>query len=315
MTMTTPLPPDRSHVTTEQRNPRSAQLHRQSTLECLSVMHSEDRQVHEAIGAALPALGAWVAAILPAFRAGGRLIYVGAGTSGRLGVLDASEMPPTFQLEPGRVIGVIAGGEGALRRSSESAEDELRGAEADLHALGLRHGDAVLGITAGGTTPYVVGALTIAKDVERRKGGATRIVTGLLTCALVERPADADHLVVLDTGPEILTGSTRLKAGTATKLALNMMSTTLMVQSGRVYGNLMVDVRATNAKLRDRAARIIGQLTSLDRRMCFALLESADGSVKTALAMHFLGISRAEAEKRLSDSSGRLDQVIGDSEG
>jgi len=275
-------------------------------------MHGEDRQVHQAIGAALPALTAWVAAILPAFSAGGRVIYVGAGTSGRLGVLDASEMPPTFQLEPGRIIGVIAGGEGALRRSSESAEDDLRGAEADLRSLDLRHGDAVLGITAGGTTPYVIGALALAKDAERRRGGATRIITGLLTCASVERPADADHLIVLDTGPEILTGSTRLKAGTATKLALNMMSTTLMVQSGRVYGNLMVDVRATNGKLRDRAARIIAQVTSLGRRECFALLESAGGSVKTALAMHFLAIPRAEAERRLDDNSGRLDRVIGD---
>lgn len=296
------LPPDRSHIGTEQRNPHSADLHRLDVAGIVALLNRENRAVLAALDAAEPALTAFISAVEPGFLAGGRLVYVGAGTSGRLGVLDASEAPPTFQVEPGRIVGLIAGGDAALRRSSEGREDEPDGAHAELAALALTAQDAVLGIAAGGTTPYAVGALAFA-----RRAGAR---TGLLTCAEVPRPADAEHLIVLPTGPEPLTGSTRMKAGTATKLALNAISTALMVRLGKVYGNLMVDVRATNAKLRDRAARIVATLTGLDRTASFALLERAGGVVKTAVAMQRLGLDRAEADRRLTAVGGRLDRLL-----
>lgn len=296
------LPPDRSHIGTEQRNPHSAELHRLDVAGIVALLGRENRAVLAALDAAESALTAFITAIEPGFLAGGRLVYVGAGTSGRLGVLDASEAPPTFQVDAGRIIGLIAGGDASLRRSSESREDEADGARGELEALKLTANDAVLGIAAGGTTPYAVGALTIAK-----RAGAH---TGLLTCAAVPKPADADHLIVLATGPEPLTGSTRMKAGTATKLALNTISTALMVRLGKVYGNLMVDVRATNAKLSDRAARIVVTLTGLDRAASFALLERAGGSVKIAVVMQRLGLDRAEADRRLTAADGRLDRLL-----
>lgn len=296
------LPPDRSHIGTEQRNPHSTELHRLDTAGIVALLNRENRSVLAALDAAEPALTAFITAVEPGFLAGGRLIYVGAGTSGRLGVLDASEAPPTFQVEAGRIIGLIAGGDSSLRRSSESKEDEADGARSELDALKLTAKDAVLGIAAGGTTPYATGALTIAKRAGAR--------TGLLTCATVPRPMDADHLIVLATGPEPLTGSTRMKAGTATKLALNAISTALMVRLGKVYGNLMVDVRATNDKLLDRAARIVATLTGLDRPASFALLDQAGGAVKTAVAMQRLGIDRAEADRRLTAFDGRLDRLL-----
>jgi len=223
-------------------------------------------------------------------------------------VLDASEAPPTFQVEPGRIVGIIAGGDASLRKSSESKEDDARGAWGELDGLRLTGQDTVLGIAAGGTTPYVLGALEYCKDAGR---GEQRPLTGLLVCTQVEKPEAADHLIVLKTGPEVLTGSTRMKAGTATKLALNTISTTLMVRSGRVYENLMVDLRATNDKLRDRAARIVGMLTGLSREECFGLLERAGGVVKTAVVMHRAGLDRETAESTLLDAGGRLDRAIG----
>jgi N-acetylmuramic acid 6-phosphate etherase len=297
------LPPDRSHLSTEQRNPRSAALHTLDAGGLVQLMNAENRTVFAALDAAAPALTAFIADIETGFIAGGRLVYVGAGTSGRLGVLDASEAPPTFQVEPGRIVGIIAGGDGALRRSSEGKEDEPDGAKAELEALRLTSRDALIGIAAGGTTPYALGAITLAKRAGAR--------TALMTCVDVAKPPDADHLLVLPTGPEVLTGSTRLKAGTATKLALNTISTALMVRAGKVYGNLMVDVRATNAKLRDRAARIVTTLTGLGREDAFTLLERAGGSAKTAVVMARLGLERTAAEQRLADAHGRLDQVIG----
>jgi len=278
-------PPDRSHLLTEQRNPRSMNLHELSAAACVDLFNAENRFVNEAMEKAAPALTAFIKAIEPGFIAGGRLIYIGAGTSGRLGVLDASECPPTFQTSPERVVGLIAGGDSALRTSSEGKEDDPAGAAPALDALKLTKQDAVLGIAAGGTTPYVLGALAHVKAVNRHAGTGTPI-TGLLACSPVARPPGADHLIMLETGPELLTGSTRLKAGTATKLALNTISTTLMVRSGRVYQNLMVDLRATNDKLRDRAARIISTITGLSRDQAFALLDRASGSVKQALALH-----------------------------
>lgn len=300
----TNLPPDRSHLSTEQRNPRSAALHTLDMAGLVDLMNAENRAVFAALDAAAQALSDFLRDIEAGFIAGGRLIYVGAGTSGRLGVLDASEAPPTFQVEPGRIVGIIAGGDGALRKSSEGKEDEFDGAVAELAALHLTARDALIGIAAGGTTPYALGAIRYAK--------AASCHTALMTCVAVPKPSDADHLLLLPTGPEVLTGSTRLKAGTATKLALNTISTALMVRAGKVYGNLMVDVRATNAKLRDRAARIVTTLTGIDRAAAFTMLERAGGSAKTAVVMQRLQVDRSTAEQRLSQANGRLDVTLGE---
>jgi N-acetylmuramic acid 6-phosphate etherase len=301
------LPPDRSHLPTEQRNPRSMRLHELSVGECVTLIQQIDRDVLRAMDGGRPALTSFIEAAEPGFVAGGRLVYLGAGTSGRLGVLDASEAPPTFCVDPGRVIGIIAGGEASLRRSTEGKEDQRTGAAAELDALQLGPHDTVLGIAAGGTTPYVLGALEHAKAAAR--GSAP--LTGLLVCAPVQRPQYVDHLIVLPTGPELLTGSTRMKAGTATKLALNTVSTTLMVRSGRVFENLMVDLRATNDKLRDRGARIVSTLTGLTREDAMALLDRAGGSVKAAVVMQRLGLDAAAAAAHLERCAGRLGEALG----
>ncbi len=297
-------PPDRSHIATEGRNPRSMNLHRLGVAELVDLINQEDQTVPRAVAAANGAITSFIEATEPGFLAGGRLIYLGAGTSGRLGVLDASEMPPTFQVPPGRVIGIIAGGDGALRKSSEGAEDDPQGAHEALAALGLTHRDSVLGIAAGATTPYVLGALAFAKAL------ASPPVTGLLTCSPIDRPTGVDHLLVVDTGPEVVTGSTRLKAGTATKLVLNTISTTLMVRAGRVYQNLMVDLTASNQKLRDRAARIITMLTQVSREEALALLDAGGGKVKTAVVMQRRGLNREQADAALLEAGGRLDVVL-----
>ena len=311
----TPQVADRSWVLTEQRNVRSARLHALSVAQCVRLIQHEDLAVHAALYEAQPALARFIAAAAKRFvadpptgdpaRVPGRLIYVGAGTSGRLGVLDASEAPPTFHVPCGRIVGLIAGGDRSLRYSSEGREDEPDGALPELRRLRLTAADTVLGIAAGGTTPYVLGALAIAKRLTRGK-----CLTALLTCSPVPKPTACDHLIVLATGPEVLTGSTRMKAGTATKLALNTISTTIMVQSGRVFGNLMVDLRATNAKLRDRAARILSTTTGLDRPRAFALLDQAQGSVKAATAMHHLRCDLRTARLHLTRARGRLHVVL-----
>jgi N-acetylmuramic acid 6-phosphate etherase len=304
------LPHDRSHVLTEQRNPRSAGMHDMSAAAIAGLMNDEDVSAVSAVRHALSSIVAFIEAVEPRFIDGGRLIYVGAGTSGRLGVLDASECPPTFCVESGRVIGIIAGGDSSLRKSSEGLEDDPEGARRELESLNLDERDSVLGIAAGGTTPYVLGALSIAKSWGA--AGRARVLTGLLTCATVGDVPNADHVMVMPTGPEVLTGSTRLKAGTATKLALNTMSTALMVRSGRVYQNLMVDVRAANDKLRDRAARIIVELTGLQRDESLDLLHRAGGSAKTAIVMHRRGVERAAAESLIAGAGGRLGDVLKD---
>lgn len=301
-----PLPGDRSHVLTEQRNPRSMRLHEMSAKEIVETIAEEDRRMVNAVGAAGPAISAFIEAAEPKWNAGGRLIYFGAGTSGRLGVLDASECPPTFQTEPERVVGIIAGGDSALRKSSEGMEDDPRGAIEALTALRINARDIVIGIAAGGTTPYVLGGLAWLKD----RAAADQPLTALLCCSPVPASPSIDHLLCIPTGPEVVTGSTRMKAGSATKLALNTISTTLMIRSGRVYENLMVDVRASNEKLRDRAARIVSTLTGLAREQAFALLNNAGGSVKTAVVMHKLSIDRAAAEQRLQRAYGRLDAAL-----
>jgi N-acetylmuramic acid 6-phosphate etherase len=285
-------PPDRSGIATERRNPRSVGLDTRSVGEIARLINAEDATVPMAVERAMPRLVAFIEELVPRVQAGGRLIYLGAGTSGRLGVLDASECPPTFCAPGDLIVGLIAGGDGALRRSSEGMEDDPRGADDALRELGLSDRDTLLGIAAGGTTPYVVGGLEFAR--------ARGAMTGFLVCTPLANSPAVDHLITIDTGPEVVTGSTRMKAGTATKLALNTITTTLFVRLGKVHDNLMVDVRATNAKLRDRAARIVAELTGLSREECFALLEEAGGSAKAAAVMHRRGLPRHRAEQLLA---------------
>jgi N-acetylmuramic acid 6-phosphate etherase len=273
----------------------------------LSVINDEDATIAAAVRAVLPQVAAVVDAVTERFVRGGRLFYVGAGTSGRLGVLDASECPPTFSVAPGLFVGLIAGGDSALRKSSESSEDSPEAGARDLEAFGLGEQDAVVGIAASGRTPYVLGALAY--------GVECRALTVALTCAAssfgssgeqASRMATLAELAVeIATGPEVLTGSTRMKAGTATKLVLNMISTGVMIRSGAVYGNLMVNVQPTNAKLVDRAERMIVEATGCGRDEAARLLEHA-GSVKTAIAMQVLGLGRADAESLLEKHGGRL---------
>ncbi|HBS27855.1 MAG TPA: N-acetylmuramic acid 6-phosphate etherase [Phycisphaerales bacterium] len=290
--------PDRSGLLTEQRNEKSVALDSMSVADILRLMNEEDASVAGAVRRALPEVASFVEAAIPRLRAGGRLIYIGAGTSGRLGVLDASECPPTFCTEPRQVVGIIAGGDGALRRSSEGAEDDPRGAEGALTELGVGPGDAVLGVAAGGTTPFVLGGLSTAHE-----RGA---VTGLLSCAPGPAPAFLRHHILVETGAEVLTGSTRLKAGTATKMVLNMISTSAFVRLGKCYENLMIDLRASNAKLRDRAVRIVGALCGLSREEGAELIDRARGSVKHAVLMARAGCSYEDADRRLARSRGEL---------
>lgn len=308
---------DRGHLSTEQRNARSAGIDGLSVREALEVINAEDARVAVAVAEAIPTIEKLVMSTTAAMRRGGRLIYLGAGTSGRLGVLDASECPPTFFTEPGQVVGFIAGGDTALRTPVEGAEDDPRGATGEFDRLKIGANDVVVGIAAGGTTPFVLGALSMAKQ----RG----CETGLICCvkfaavrATIDKPgAEAwaretpDHVIELIVGPEVVTGSTRMKAGTATKLCLNMITTATMIQLGKTWGNLMVDLRATNAKLVDRAIRIVVGQTECTRERARELLERAGGRVKIALVMAKLGVDAREAERRLNDAGGRLRAAVG----
>ncbi|MGF1633781.1 MAG: N-acetylmuramic acid 6-phosphate etherase [Phycisphaerae bacterium] len=289
--------PDRGHLPTERRLPESQNLDAMTTAQALAVMNRQDRLAVEAVEAVAEDVARAVDLVAARLAGGGRLLYFGAGTSGRLGVLDASECPPTFRVEPGRVVGVIAGGKEAMFVAQEGAEDSYAGGRADVDAHGVSAADAVVGIAAGGTTPYVHGALGRAREL----GAATVF----LTCVPVENPA-ADVVICCVTGPEVVTGSTRLKAGTATKLMLNQISTLAMVKLGKVHGNLMVDLRATNAKLVDRAQRLIMDLCPVDRPEAARLLVEAGGHVKLAVAMHHLQLDPAQAAQRLSAAGGHL---------
>ena len=303
---TNPQPPDRSHLLTEKRNPRSMNLHSLTIAQCVKLMNEEDRTIAEAVKNANQSITEFITATHQQFNENqGRLIYLGAGTSGRLGVLDAAEAPPTFQLPENKIIGLIAGGDRSLRKSSEGLEDDYHGAVKDLKTLQIKQNDTILGIASGGTTPYVLGALDYAKT-------HANTLTALLTCTPVNETQFPfiDHLITIETGPEILTGSTRLKAGTATKMVLNIISTTLMVQQGRIYQNLMVDLRATNDKLTDRAARIIMTLTNLNRNQALELLNKANGKVKTAVIMHKKQIDQPTADKLLSKHKNHLQSIL-----
>ena len=302
--MSSSLPPDRSHIATEQRNVNTGDLHRLSVQDCVNRIVDEDMAVHRAMKKASSDLSDLIESAKVGFCAGGRLVYFGAGTSGRLAVLDASEAPPTFHVDPGRVVGIIAGGDGSLRVSSEGKEDDSLGAIPELQSLDLDERDTLIGIAAGGTTPYVRGGLEWAAQLEPAP------LTAMISCAPVLKPEGVDHMIILETGPEVLTGSTRMKAGTATKLALNTISTTLMIQEGRVYGNLMVDVKASNQKLRDRAARIFSTLTGTSREDAFIWLEKADNELKPALVMKSCGKTLLEARLALEQST--LHELLGD---
>jgi len=289
----------RGHLLTEQANPRSSELDNLSTSELVQVFCEEDLQPQRAVAAAAPALSAAIDAIADRLRNGGRLFYLGAGTSGRLGVLDAAECPPTFCSDPQLVQGVLAGGAAALLRSSEGLEDLAEAGRQDLESRGFTAADALVGIAAGGTTPYVHGALEHARSL-----GALSIALACVPSDQVPMPCDID--IRLITGPEVLTGSTRLKAGTATKMALNILSTGVMVRLGKVYGNRMVDVAVTNSKLEDRALRILADLGGIERSDGRELLQRSDGSVKLALLMAEHQLSREQARERLIQSGGQL---------
>ena len=293
----------RGHLLTEQAHPRSTQLDALTTAELVELFCDEDRRPQEAVAAAAPALTQAIEAISGRLARGGRLFYLGAGTSGRLGVLDAAECPPTFCSPPELVQGVLAGGAPALLRSSEGLEDLRDAGRDDLMARGFQAGDALVGIAAGGTTPYVHGGLAHAQQL-----GALAIAMACVPSEQVAMPCDID--IRLITGPELLAGSTRLKAGTATKMALNILSTGVMVRLGKVHGNRMVDVAVTNSKLEDRALRILADLAGVERQHGRDLLAASDGSVKLALLMARKGLAVAEARELLALSGGELRSAL-----
>ena len=295
-----------SKLITEQKNPNSVDIDLKSTEDILRVFHEEDRKALAAVEAESVSIAQGITLITEAFRLGGRLFYIGAGTSGRLGVLDASECPPTFSTPPSMVQGIIAGGDRALRRSVEAAEDKPDVGAQAVRDNGVADQDVVVGIAGSGRTPYVLGALEEAHRI-----GAKTI---FLCCT---PPADnlkafVDVFIVPVVGPEIITGSTRLKAGTATKLVLNTLTTVSMIQIGKVYNNLMVDIQASNAKLVDRAARIIMEIADVDYATAQTALECAGGSAKVAIVMLVRGVDQEEAVALLEENDGFLRRVLED---
>lgn len=292
-----------STLITEQRNPNSMNVDSLSALEIVQLMNEEDKQVPLAIEKCLPQIAQAVECIVAAFQQGGRLVYIGAGTSGRLGVLDASECPPTFGVSPEMVKGIIAGGERALRHPIEGAEDSKTQAVVDLQTIQLSSKDVLVGIAASGRTPYVIGALGYAKSL------------GSVTVSIASNPNSAMANIVdiaIDTvvGPEVLTGSSRLKSGTAQKLVLNMLTTASMILMGKCYQNLMVDVQASNEKLKARAIRIVMQATDCDKALAEETLKQSDQNAKLAIMMILSGLDRAQAEALLEKHQGKLQLAL-----
>ena len=292
-----------STLITEQRNPNSMHVDSLSALEIVQLMNKEDKQVPLAIEKCLPQIAQAVECIVAAFQQGGRLVYIGAGTSGRLGVLDASECPPTFGVSPEMVKGIIAGGERALRHPIEGAEDSKTHAVVDLQTIQFSSKDVLVGIAASGRTPYVIGALEYAKSL------------GSVTVSIASNPNSAMANIVdiaIDTvvGPEVLTGSSRLKSGTAQKLVLNMLTTASMILMGKCYQNLMVDVQASNEKLKARAIRIVMQATDCDKALAEETLKLADQNAKLAIMMILSGLDRAQAETLLEKHQGKLQLAL-----
>ena len=288
---------------TEQSNPASACIDTLGTESILRIMNAEDRQVAEAVEREIPAIARAVDRVVEAFERGGRLFYLGAGTSGRLGVLDASECPPTFNVPPEMVQGIIAGGEEALSHATETTEDDPATGARDLESRGFTSGDVLVGIAASGRTPYVLGAVEMA----RRLGA----VTVGISCTPDSELARAVEIAITPlVGPEVVAGSTRMKAGTAQKLVLNMLSTGAFVRLGYVYGNLMVNVQPKNEKLRDRARRIIAQAAGVSEERAGEWLAEAGGSVRVAIVMAKGGVSREDAERRLAAAKGRVSKAL-----
>jgi N-acetylmuramic acid 6-phosphate etherase len=291
------------HLTTEQNNPESVSIDQMDPIQIAMLMNREDLKVVAAVERVLPDIARAIEIVTERVQAGGRLIYIGAGTSGRLGVLDASECPPTFNTPPALVVGLIAGGHRALTNAIEGAEDNRQAGEEDLRGVELDAKDVVCGIATSGRTPYVLGGLAYARSL----GAAT---LGVTCNAVSELSEVSDVLIAPVVGPEILSGSTRLKAGTATKMVLNMISTGTMIRIGKTYGNWMVDLRATNVKLKDRSIRIVSGITGLDRERAESLLARCDGEVKTAIVSQALGVEKIEAQRRLKVAGGRLRAAI-----
>ena len=291
---------------TEQRNPRSMRIHQLTTQEVVDLVGAEDSMVAQAVLEERQEIARCIDMVVDCFRRGGRLIYVGAGTSGRLGVLDAAEMPPTYGTDPRMVQGIIAGGQAALTRAQEGAEDHPEDGAAAIDEREVGPDDFVLGIATSGTTPYVHGALARARERGAR--------TGFLLCTYPSEELIGTHDVVIAplVGPEVITGSTRMKAGTATKMVLNTISTAAMVRSGKVFGNLMVDLQVTCEKLRDRGERILSETLGLDRSAATELLERAGGHVKTAIVMGRKGVDRDAARRELDEAGGLISRVVGD---
>ena len=292
-----------STLITEQRNPNSMHVDSLSALEIVQLMNEEDKQVPLAIEKCLPQIAQAVECIVAAFQQGGRLVYIGAGTSGRLGVLDASECPPTFGVSPEMVKGIIAGGERALRHPIEGAEDSKEQAVVDLQTIQFSSNDVLVGIAASGRTPYVIGALEYAKSL------------GSVTVSIASNPNSVMANIVdiaIDTvvGPEVLTGSSRLKSGTAQKLVLNMLTTASMILMGKCYQNLMVDVQASNEKLKARAIRIVMQATDCDKALAEETLKQADQNAKLAIMMILSGLDLAQAEALLEKHQGKLQLAL-----
>ena len=292
-----------STLITEQRNPNSMHVDSLSALEIVQLMNKEDKQVPLAIEKCLPQIAQAVECIVAAFQQGGRLVYIGAGTSGRLGVLDASECPPTFGVSPEMVKGIIAGGERALRHPIEGAEDSKSQAVVDLQTIQFSSKDVLVGIAASGRTPYVIGAVEYAKSL------------GSVTVSIASNPNSAMANIVdiaIDTvvGPEVLTGSSRLKSGTAQKLVLNMLTTASMILMGKCYQNLMVDVQASNEKLKARAIHIVMQATDCDKALAEETLKQADQNAKLAIMMILSGLDRAQAEALLEKHQGKLQLAL-----
>lgn len=292
-----------STLITEQRNPNSMHVDSLSALEIVQLMNEEDKQVPLAIEKCLPQIAQAVERIVAAFQQGGRLVYIGAGTSGRLGILDASECPPTFGVSPEMVKGIIAGGERALRHPIEGAEDSKTHAVVDLQTIQFSSKDVLVGIAASGRTPYVIGALEYAKSL------------GSVTVSIASNPNSAMANIVdiaIDTvvGPEVLTGSSRLKSGTAQKLVLNMLTTASMILMGKCYQNLMVDVQASNEKLKARAIHIVMQATDCDKALAEETLKQADQNAKLAIMMILSGLDRAQAEALLEKHQGKLQLAL-----
>ncbi len=294
---------DRSQLLTEKRNPASQDIDTATSPEIVDIILSQDQTVCDAVEAERDSIASLIDVVSERFNNGGRLFYVGAGTSGRLGVIDAAECPPTFGSPPDQIQAIVAGGTDAVFRSIEGAEDDRAAGANAIDACGVNHNDCVVGIAASGTTPFVLGALEKASRSEAH--------TAFITCSDIKYDSDpAKQMIRLLVGPEVITGSTRMKAGTATKMVLNMITTGAMIRTGKVYGNLMVDVQAWCDKLVDRAERIVMTAGDVDRHVATKLLENADGSAKTAIVMALLDVDAPTAQKRLEETSGHVRPAV-----